>query len=103
MLQTKKGGCGKGGKGGCGKGGKGGKGGYPSPVPTPAPTPAVPTPNTGFWCKAAWCSNGSVCCETSAYGLCGSPGSTCCVSPGGVINLCAPGSYCDHDNGHCYA
>merc|ERR1719468_1027309 len=56
----------------------------------------------GFFCKAAWCSEGSVCCSNGAYGLCGSAGTTCCESPGGVINLCAPGSHCNHQNGHCY-
>merc|ERR1712226_746692 len=61
------------------------------------------TPEKGFFCKAAWCSEGSVCCENDSYGLCGSPGTTCCESPGGVLNLCAPGSYCKHENGHCSA
>merc|ERR1711972_785994 len=56
----------------------------------------------GFFCKAAWCSTGSVCCSNNAYGLCGSPGTTCCESPGGVINLCAPGSVCNHATGNCY-
>merc|ERR1711981_489471 len=56
----------------------------------------------GFFCGAAWCSGGSVCCKNGAYGLCGSPGTTCCESPGGVINLCAPGSSCNSGNGHCY-
>ena len=55
--------------------------------------------NGGFWCKAAWCSTGSVCCDNGAYGLCGSPGTTCCESPGGIINLCAPGSQCNEGMG----
>merc|ERR1719343_1741656 len=58
----------------------------------------------GFYCKAAWCSEGSVCCSNDAYGLCGSPGTTCCFSPnGGIINLCAPGSHCNQETGNCYA
>merc|ERR1712007_126551 len=60
------------------------------------------TPERGFFCKAAWCSEGSVCCENDSYGLCGSPGTTCCESPGGVLNLCAPDTHCNIENGHCY-
>merc|ERR1719414_1864681 len=45
---------------------------------------------------------GSVCCSNDAYGLCGSPGTTCCESPGGTINLCAPGSHCNQQTGNCY-
>merc|ERR1712045_42526 len=56
----------------------------------------------GFWCGAAWCSKGSVCCKNGAYGLCGSPGTTCCESPGGIINLCAPGSQCNQHTGNCF-
>ena len=67
------------------------------------PTTPPPVYEKGFFCKAAWCSEGSVCCENGSYGLCGSPGTTCCESPGGVLNLCAPGSYCNHENGHCSA
>merc|ERR1712007_126550 len=67
---------------------------------TPTPPPVY---EKGFFCKAAWCSEGSVCCENGSDGLCGSPGTTCCESPGGVLNLCAPGSYCNHENGHCSA
>merc|ERR1719343_1541570 len=60
------------------------------------------TVKAGFFCKAAWCSDGSVCCKNDAYGLCGSPGTTCCFSPGGIINLCAPGSRCNQQTGNCY-
>mmetsp|Transcript_73579 Transcript_73579/g.186549 ORF Transcript_73579/g.186549 Transcript_73579/m.186549 type:complete len:184 (-) Transcript_73579:148-699(-) len=56
----------------------------------------------GFWCMASYCANGSVCCKTAAYGICGCEGSSCCVSPSGVIALCAPGSNCS-EGGTCYA
>mmetsp|Transcript_135042 Transcript_135042/g.431118 ORF Transcript_135042/g.431118 Transcript_135042/m.431118 type:complete len:131 (-) Transcript_135042:445-837(-) len=58
----------------------------------------------GFFCRAAWCANKAVCCENHAYGLCGSPGATCCYAPvSGIINLCAPGSECNKHSGHCHA
>jgi len=58
----------------------------------------------GFFCKAAYCAKNAVCCQNHAYGLCGSPGTTCCYAPeSGIINLCAPGSKCNTHNGHCHA
>jgi len=59
--------------------------------------------------KASWCTPGSICCEETSGGLCGSPGSVCCgtsiCSPGSICcgkGLCAsPGSTCCEDFGIC--
>merc|ERR1712066_1003271 len=56
---------------------------------------AAPLKTNGFFCNSAWCSEGSLCCDNGNYGLCGSPSSSCCYSPSGIINICSPGSCCN--------
>eukprot|EP00415_Alexandrium_ostenfeldii_P001669 UN1669 len=59
--------------------------------------------SSSFQCGALICAQGSRCCNQAPAALCGSPDSECCYNPSkSIANLCAKGTYCNHDTGNCY-